>query len=72
MGMERDQLDTQEKPHINVPTVANSNTSCMPATVPSAFHVIIHKLSPHINKVDTNLGQGLLVCCLFFEKKLAE
>ena len=63
MGVEREQLDTQEKTHINVPTVANTNTSCVPATVPSTFHVITHKSSPHIYKVDANV---------LFEEKLAE
>ena len=55
MEVERVQLDTQEKNHINVPTLANKNNSCMPATVLSAFHMITHKLSPHIYKMGSNV-----------------
>lgn len=44
MEGKRDPVDTKEKNHINVPTMANTHTSCVPATVPSTFYVGAHSL----------------------------
>ena len=48
MEVKRDQVDTKEKNHINVPTMANTHTSCAPATMPRTFYVGTHSLSPHL------------------------
>ena len=39
-------MDTQEEDHVNVPTVADTDTSCTRATTPSASHVIACKSFP--------------------------